>query len=120
MAYNSFPVLPGLAWGVQKTPEFKTDVFEGLSGVETRTSYRSSPRYHYVLTYEFLRADAAQELQTLMGFFVQQQGAMIPFYFPDPVTGSNVLVRFEQDTTQFSLFASLLWEAKQVLLVSLL
>jgi len=120
MPYNTFPVLPGLAWGVTKTPEFKTDIFESLSGVETRVSYRSAPRYHYVLTYEFLRADANQELQKLLGFFVQQQGSMIPFYFTEPDTGNQVLVRFEKDTTEFSQFATLLWEAKQVQLVSLL
>ena len=49
-----FPVLDGLAYNSSKRPEFKSSVFEALSGKESRVSFRQYPKYSFALSFEFL------------------------------------------------------------------
>jgi uncharacterized protein (TIGR02217 family) len=90
-----FPALPGLGWSVSKAPRFATRVQRAISGRELRMVDQPSPVWTWTLTYELLRdgndTRAAggpgmgyDELRTLMGFFLQQQGAFQPFLFDDP------------------------------------
>ena len=90
-----FPTLPGLGWSVSKAPRFATRIQRAVSGRELRVVDQPNPIWTWTLTYSLLRdahdARAASgpglgydELRTLMGFFLQQQGAFQPFLFDDP------------------------------------
>lgn len=79
------PSLPGLAWSVLKTPEWSTTAKRSVSGKSLRMPNWSYPIWHFVLTYEVLRADTLHaELQTLMGFFCARQGSSDTFLLDDP------------------------------------
>jgi uncharacterized protein (TIGR02217 family) len=89
-----FPTLPGLGWSVRKTPRFQTRIQRAISGRELRVLDQPNPIWSWTLTYSMLR-DAHDtrgsggpgvgydELRTLMGFFLQQQGALTPFLYDD-------------------------------------
>lgn len=90
-----FPSLPGLGWSVTKAPRFATRIQRAVSGRELRALDQPNPIWTWTLTYSLLRdkwdARAASgfgigydELRTLAGFFLQQQGAFQPFLFDDP------------------------------------
>ena len=90
-----FPALPGLGWSVGKTPRFATRIQRAVSGRELRVLDQPNPIWTWTLTYALLRdqhdtraasgpGTGYDELRTLMGFFLQQQGAFQPFLFDDP------------------------------------
>jgi uncharacterized protein (TIGR02217 family) len=90
-----FPVLPGLAWSVTKAPRFATRIQRAVNGRELRILDQPYPIWTWTLTYSLLRDkwDARgagglgagyDELRTMAGFFLQQQGAFQPFLFDDP------------------------------------
>src|ERR1700761_9194263 len=90
-----FPTLPGLGWSVSKAPRFATRVQRAVSGRELRVLDQPNPIWTWTLTYELLRDShdvrgangpgvGYDELRTLMGFFLQQQGSFRPFLFDDP------------------------------------
>jgi uncharacterized protein (TIGR02217 family) len=83
MSNAVFPTLPGLAWGVTKTPIWSTKVQRAASGRELRASYYSYPLWKFQLNYEVLRANALAELQTLVGFFNARQGSFDTFLYED-------------------------------------
>lgn len=84
MSTAVFPALPGLAWSVDKQPEFATVVRAAATGQETRVALMPAPRWRFKLGYDLLRADANAELQTLMGFFLARQGQYDSFLYQDP------------------------------------
>jgi uncharacterized protein (TIGR02217 family) len=90
-----FPTLPGIGWSVSKTPRFATRIQHAVSGRELRALDQPNPLWSWTLTYSMLRdqndtraasgpGTGYDELRTLMGFFLQQQGAFQPFLFDDP------------------------------------
>ena len=90
-----FPSLPGLGWSVVKSPRFATRIQRAVNGRELRALDQPNPIWSWTLTYPLLRdrSDARapfgsgigyDELRTLAGFFLQQQGAFQPFLFDDP------------------------------------
>jgi len=90
-----FPALPGLGWSVSKAPRFATRTQKAISGRELRIADQLNPIWTFTLTYEILRdkhdtrgpsglGAGFDELRTLAGFFLQQQGAFAPFLFDDP------------------------------------
>lgn len=89
-----FPTLPGLGWSRAKRPIFSTRIATHVSGREVRRANYFYPLYEFELTFELLRAGAAQELETLMGFFLQCQGQAGVFRYVDPqdhlVTGQSL------------------------------
>src|SRR5579862_8753295 len=100
-----FPALPGLGWSVTKAPRFATRVQRAISGRELRVLDQPYPIWSWTLTYALLRDkwDARgtgglgagfDELRTLAGFFLAQQGALQAFLFDDPsddaVTGQII------------------------------
>jgi uncharacterized protein (TIGR02217 family) len=91
MSNAVFPSLPGLDWDVIKTPIFSTDVQTSVSGRETRNANWLYPKYKWQLTYNFLRAGAQQELQTIIGFYNARQGQFDPFLFSDTFTPDNAV-----------------------------
>jgi uncharacterized protein (TIGR02217 family) len=96
-----FPTLPGLGWSVTKTPRFATRIQRAVSGREARALDQPNPIWTWTLTYSMLRDQndtrgssgpgvGHDELRTLMGFFLQQQGAFLPFLFDDSTDNTAV------------------------------
>lgn len=83
MSNALYPTLPGLTWGMTKTPVWSTQVQKAVSGRELRASYFSYPIYKIKLKYEFLRSGAQAELQALMGFYNARQGSFDSFLLND-------------------------------------
>jgi len=90
-----FPALPGLGWSVTKMPRFAGRIQNAVSGRELRVLDQPYPIWTWTLTYSLLRdkwdTRAAtgsgvgyDELRTIAGFFLQQQGTFQPFLFDDP------------------------------------
>ena len=71
---EKFPLSPGLGWSVHVAPKFKTRVADHVSGREIRAAWQQNAIYDLTLSFELLRGDATQEIQTLMGFFLARQG----------------------------------------------
>src|SRR2546429_9936057 len=82
-------------WSVVKSPRFATRIQRPVNGRELRALDQPNPIWSWTLTYPLLRdrSDARapsgagigyDELRTLAGFFLQQQGALQPFLFDDP------------------------------------
>ncbi len=82
-------------WSVVKSPRFATRIQRAVNGRELRALDQPNPIWSWTLTYPLLRdrSDARapsgaaigyDELRTLAGFFLQQQGALQPFLFDDP------------------------------------
>lgn len=71
---EKFPLTPGLGWSVHVSPKFTTRVATHVSGREIRTAWQQYAVYDFTLTFEFLRGDSTQEIETLMGFFMARQG----------------------------------------------
>lgn len=111
MSNAVFPTLPGLAWSVLRTPRWATRVQTAVSGKETRTADWSTPSWQWELRYELLRDDATDELRTLMGFFLQRQGAYDSFLFQDPddnrVTGQIIDLSASGASATFQLIRTL-------------
>jgi uncharacterized protein (TIGR02217 family) len=112
-----FPVLPGLGWSVTKAPRFATRVQRAVSGRELRVLDQPYPIWTWTLTYSVLRDEwdtrgsgglgaTYNELRTLMGFFLAQQGALTSFLFDDPTDDSisgQVIGTGDGSTTAFQL-----------------
>jgi len=89
-----FPALPGLGWSVTKSARFATRIQRAVNGRELRALDQPNPIWSWTLTYPLLRdrwdtrgpglGTPYDELRTLAGFFLQQQGAFQPFLFDDP------------------------------------
>lgn len=108
MGNSVFPSLPGLKWGVRRSPHFSTTIKTSVSGREFRAANQLYPRYHYKLAYEFLRdkRTGVDELRTLVGFFNNRYGSYDSFLFSDPDDKSVTAETFgigNGSTTQFQL-----------------
>jgi len=91
MGNSVFPVLPGLAWNVIKTPNWGTRMQRAVSGRTLRISDYVNPIWNFTLTYEFLHDSSfgaftspTTALRSLMDFFNSRAGAFDTFLFPDP------------------------------------
>lgn len=103
MSNEVFPVLPGLEWGVKKSPRFTTRVQRAVSGREVRAGLMVWPLYQFELAYEFLRKP---DLDTLAGFYCARRGALESFLFTDPQDNSVTAQSFgvgDGSTTDFQL-----------------
>lgn len=78
-----FPSLPGLAFSVYRVQVWSTDISTTKSGLETATGNWAFPRYDFRLPFEFLRADATQELQAIEDLFAQMGGRRDNFLYDD-------------------------------------
>jgi uncharacterized protein (TIGR02217 family) len=116
-----FPTLPGLGWSVSKAPRFATRIQRAVSGRELRVVDQPNPTWIWTLTYAVLRDEhdtratsgpgvGYDELRTLMGFFLQQQGALQPFLFNDPTddtVSAQPIGTGDGSTTVFQLVRSM-------------
>lgn len=94
MSNAVFPDLPGIDIKVRKTPIWNTHVQRAVSGRELRTAYYSYPLYKIGLSFNFLRAGAEAELQSIVGFFNARKGSFDSFLFTDPVDSTASLEQF--------------------------
>lgn len=96
-----FPSLPGLGFSVHKEPQFSTRIQRAVSGRELRVVDQPNPIWIFTLVFNFLRDQwyvrqagglgvGYDELETLMGFFLGQQGSFTAFYFNDPTDNSRL------------------------------
>lgn len=108
MSNAIFPTLPGLKFGVSRTPTWSTSKKVSVAGREFRAANMLYPIYRYKLQYEFLRdiRSGVDELRTLVGFFNARQGSFDSFLFNDPddntVAGQSIGTG-NGSTTQFQL-----------------
>jgi uncharacterized protein (TIGR02217 family) len=63
---------------------WSTQIQRSASGRELRASYYSVPLWKISLSYEVLRSDALDELQTMVGFFNARKGSFDSFLYQDP------------------------------------
>lgn len=119
MSNSVFPSFAGLKMNVRRAPVFATKVQTSPSGKEVRGVFQSTPRYRYVLDMEFLRtAVNGNEVTTLLNFLETHKGSWDSFLFNDPLTGSQVRVRFEEDELEVEQFASGFWSVKNIKLIT--
>jgi hypothetical protein len=103
-------VIKGLAFDVQKRPQFSNKIVEHTSGAETATSYWQNPKWDYTLTFDYLpdypKSVGDSDLRMMMGFFLSMQGRFQAWLFTDPddyqVT-AGFQRTFDGVTTQFNL-----------------
>ena len=87
-----FPSLSGITWGSTKKPEFKTTVFESLSGQESRIAFRKYPKWIFKISFEFLIDDKeTEDVQSLLGFLLKHCGMQTAFLYSDP--NDNTVVK---------------------------
>lgn len=114
MSNAIFPALPGLEWGITKTPTFSTKIQKAPTGREVRIAYMQAPMVKYGLSYEFLRdlmstqnpTGVYAELKTLMGFYLARQGSFDSFLYSDPTdntTAEQPIGYGDGTTTSFQL-----------------
>lgn len=95
MSNAVFPDLPGLSWGVRRTPIWKTITHESVAGMELRTALMAYPRWRIGLSFECLRAGGGySEMQTLAGFFNARRGSWDSFLWRDPGDSVAAVVAF--------------------------
>ena len=91
MTNTVYPTLPGLTFNVTKSPTFQTQTQRSVSGIDYRQTLQKYPLYEFSLSYDFLReADAYQELQNLVAFYMTMQGQFGSFLFTDPLDNTAV------------------------------
>ncbi len=103
MSNAIFPVLPGLAWSVIKTPNWSTIIQKSVGGREIRTAYYSNPLWNIQLSYEVLRGYGSYtEFQRLLGFYNLRQGSFDSFLFSDSSdrTANNQFIATGNGVTQ--------------------
>ena len=128
MSDNLFPSLPGLAPEVAREPRYATQIYESVSGREVRVSWRTQPRVRYTLKFNFLRTASQaptpytsySEMGVLMSFLDTHLGSFGSFLFADPYTGSQVRVRFVEDSIRMTQIVSGIWSVEQLQLETVL
>jgi hypothetical protein len=98
MSNDVFPnLVRGLTWNVTRTPEFSTIVQEAPNFVETRIMQARNPRWHYDLTFDYLK-DIATDLaaglsytdfKTLIAFWLGHYAQFDDFLVNDIWTPDN-------------------------------
>lgn len=104
------PALPGLKWSTFRSPVFDNVTKTTDSGREFTRIKWPTPKWLYKREYEFLRAGAEQELQTLVGFFNKHYGNADSWLFDDPDDNTAVDQLFGAGngvTLQFQLLRAL-------------
>lgn len=84
MSLAVFPSLDGLEWNINRRSDFKTSIFEALSGKESRVKLRQTPKTTFKLSYEFLIEDnTEQQMTQLLSFMYNRCGSYGAFLYED-------------------------------------
>jgi len=104
------PSLPGLTWPAKRSAIFNTTKQVNKSGKEVRIANWSTPRYQWVLDFNFLRQSASPaftEFSQLEGFFETLKGGWDSFLYTDPddnsVTGQAIATAVGGSTQNYQL-----------------
>lgn len=99
--------LPGLEPSATVSPRFSTKIQSSVSLRETRAAFSAYPIWDITLAFEFLRANAVnQELDKLVGFFLQMRGSHDSFLLTVPNDNAVSDMQFgigDGSTSQFQL-----------------
>jgi hypothetical protein len=123
-----FPKLTGQRIEVGYEPSYSTTIHTSASGKEQRTSWRSAPRRTFTISYKYLRNNVAapspyganSETGVVLSFLDTHKGAWDSFLLPDPMGGSNVRVRFVEDSLEFEQIVSGSWRLSKLKLIEVL
>jgi len=91
-----FPTgLKGIQLIANRSPQWRTQVQEAMSGKETAIAKRAYPRIVWELSYEVLRDDlATSDLKIIVGFFNALNGGFDTFLYTDPYFNSVTAQNF--------------------------
>jgi uncharacterized protein (TIGR02217 family) len=106
VSYNIFPTFSGRGWNIKKRPITSTLIGKADSGAEYRTSRYQYPLYDFDIEIPYL---SQSDYSNLIGFFNQQGGPFLPFYFTHDNDSSVTAQGFgtgNGTTTQFQLSKS--------------
>jgi hypothetical protein len=120
MSSNVFPSLPGMSVTPMRGSEYKTTIHTTTSGKEQRTAWQSSPRRRLKVTFDVLRDSVTApspygsftEVSVIWAFHDTHKGSWDSWLMADPFTGSNIRVRFIDDSIQMTQIVSGLWECQ--------
>lgn len=85
MTLQVFPNLDTIGWDTTKKAEFKTAVFEAISGIEYRYASRQFPVYFFKLSVaQLIEEQQDSQLALLLGFMLSMRGQATAFLFTDP------------------------------------
>jgi len=98
-----FPDLKGCVINIHRQPEWKTDIKEAWSGVETTIAQRAWPRWRFSLQYDVLVVSDA-DLDALLAFFNARKGSWDDFLFVDPDYNAVTAQQFSLGDGSTSLF----------------
>ena len=104
--------IPGITWDNVRTPQWRTNVQQAISGKASAYSYQQYPLYEWQLKFEYLDnrpAASSDQLRALMGFFNALRGRYDTFLYSDPVYNSVTAEPFgtgDGTTTVFPLIAT--------------
>ncbi len=117
MSALTFPTtLPGYiaeSW----SSEYRTSVFQAISGKEVRTSWASNPRRRFRVVFDCLRDNvncpspnaSYTEVGLVQNFLSTCKGSWDSFAVTDPVSTSSVTVRLVEDSIRLVRVASHVW-----------
>lgn len=106
MSYNVWPTFTGRGWKIKKRPITSTLIANADSGAEYRTSRYQYPLYEFDIEIPYL---SQTDFSNLIGFFNQQGGPFLSFYFTNDNDSSVTNQGFgtgDGTTTQFQLVKS--------------
>ncbi len=75
---NVYPSITGYVWTPTISPVWNSQVQKTVSGRVVAATYQQYPLYKFVVQYATL---AQADFNTLLAFFNQQQGNVVPFWF---------------------------------------
>lgn len=85
MSNAIFPMLPGLAWSVKRSPGYSSRQQRSASGATTSAEFYSAPLTKWSFQYEFLRRGQGHaEVDAVMAFFRSHRGKHDSFLLRDP------------------------------------
>lgn len=100
-----FPSLTFQEPGVTREILYRTSVFTSPGGKEQRIQWASSARYRY----RFSAHVTSSDLSTIQTLYGAHYGALSTFTYVDPISGSTVTVRFEDDSLVVKKVSSDVW-----------
>jgi uncharacterized protein (TIGR02217 family) len=112
MSSYVYPTIAGLTFPIGRTPIFKTNRPQALSGKRSALAYRQYPLIHFELTYSILRDDETpSDIKALVGLYEAMMGGFDTFLFQDPdfntfpVSNPQLFGIGDNQTTAFQLVA---------------
>ena len=101
-------------YGIEKDPEFSTQIIEYGGAVEQRIVRWADARHHFRISFNNITKD---EADALYNFFLARQGAAEPFVWTNPEDNTQYIVRFAIDRIKHNAFTLRLYRFGEIELV---